>query len=342
MQIVRCDDSHHKQWNEFVDRTPEASFYHRFEWRSLNRRCFGHESSYLAAVADDRVVGVFPVVRLKSWLFGHVACSLPFVNYGGPCAISPEIETALLQEAGRVAAEWGVDYVEIRSRKHLGDAYATSTHKVSLTVDLTQGHDAVWKAFKTAHRQDIRGGYKKGFTAKLGGAELLDDLYSVLSEAWRDLGTPLYRKQYLEDVTATFRNLVRLCVVYHDGEAAAASFQAYDNGTAEGLWLGSRAKYRQQYAGYVLYWEILKDASLQGCQRFHLGRSTANSGTEAFKKKWNAHTTQLYWHYVLRGRRGIPRQDVNNPKYKLAIKAWRKLPVPVANAIGPIFARNIP
>jgi FemAB-related protein (PEP-CTERM system-associated) len=342
MQILRCDDAHRKPWNDFVQRSPEASFYHRFEWQYVNRRCFGHDSCYLAAIEDDRVVGVFPLVHLRSRLFGNIACSLPFVNYGGPCGENADIERELIREAARIAGEWGVDYLEMRSRKLLGPEYPTSTHKVSLTVDLADGHDALWKSFKTAHRQDIRGGYKKGFTAKLGGFELLDDLFSVLSEAWRDLGTPVYSKRYLETVSATFGDLLRWCVVYCDHEAVAASLQAYDRGTAEGLWLGSRAKYRHQHAGYVLYWEILKDASLQGCQRFHLGRSTINSGAEAFKKKWNARPTPLYWHYILRTRRDVPQLNVNNPKYRLAIGLWRRLPVSLANVIGPPLARNIP
>ena len=76
--------------------------------------------------------------------------------------------------------------------------------------------------------------------------------------------------------------------------------------TAEGLWLGARGKFRRQYAGYVLYWELIKNACERGLKRFHLGRSTTQSGGEVFKKKWNAYPTQLYWQYVLRTRRDIP------------------------------------
>lgn len=211
-----------------------------------------------------------------------------------------------------------------------------------MTVDLSSGVDGMWKGFRTAHRQDIRGGYKKGFAARLGGFELFDDLFSILAEAWRNLGTPLYSKKYLETVSAMFPGQVRLCVVYLEGEAVAGSFQAYDRGTAEGLWLGSRARQRHQYAGYVLYWEILKDAFEHGCRKFHLGRSTVNSGAETFKKKWNALPTQLYWQYILRTRSDIPQVNVNNPKYKVAMNIWRRLPVPVTTRVGPLLAKNIP
>ena len=79
-----------------------------------------------------------------------------------------------------------------------------------------------------------------------------------------------------------------------------------------------------------------------GCRHFHLGRSTAQSGSEQFKKKWNAYPTQLYWQYILRTRDSIPQLNVMNPKFRLAIATWRRLPLFITNAIGPRLARNIP
>src|SRR5262245_61326107 len=118
VKTVRCDESFKAAWNAFIE-AGNGSFYHRFEWRDINASSFGHRSAYLAALDGDRIVGVFPMVQVKSRLFGNIACSLPFVNYGGPAAVSADAEAALLAEAANVAAEWGVDYVEIRSRKNL-------------------------------------------------------------------------------------------------------------------------------------------------------------------------------------------------------------------------------
>jgi lipid II:glycine glycyltransferase (peptidoglycan interpeptide bridge formation enzyme) len=143
-------------------------------------------------------------------------------------------------------------------------------------------------------------------------------------------------------VARTFPDITRLCVVYAGQEPAAASLDMLAGETAEGLWLGSRAKFRRQYAGYVLYWELIKNACERGLKKFHLGRSKAQSGAEVFKKKWNAYPIQLYWQYVLRTRREIPQLNVDNPKYQLAIRAWQKLPVPVTQVIGPLIARSIP
>ncbi|HET7218511.1 MAG TPA: FemAB family XrtA/PEP-CTERM system-associated protein [Vicinamibacterales bacterium] len=341
MQIVQCDEQHRQEWNAFVRRSPRASLYHRYEWRNVNRQSFGYRSAYLAALVDGRIAGIFPFVQVKSSLFGNIACSLPFVNFGGPCGDSPEIEHALVEAAKPIVRDWRSDYLEIRT-PHQVDGLPTSEHKVSMTLDLVSDPEELWKNFKTGHRQDIRAAYKKGATVKVGRADLIDDFYAVLSESWRDLGTPIYSRRFLDNIARAFPDEIRVTVVYSDGEPAATAFDLMSGEHAEGLWLGSRGKFRKQNVGYVLYWELIKDACERGVKTFHLGRSTVQSGGETFKKKWNAYQTQLFWQYVMRNDAPLPQLNVSNPKYRFAIRAWQQLPVSVAQMIGPFIARSIP
>jgi FemAB-related protein (PEP-CTERM system-associated) len=343
LEIIKCDRSHDVEWNAFVEACPRASFYHRAEWRDINERELGHRTCYLAARAGGRLVGVFPIVQVKSRLFGNIACSMPFVNYGGPAGVDDATESALLEVAATVADDWNVDFLEIRSNRQLGDQYQCSSHKVSMTVELDPDPDKVFNAFKSDHRKDIRRAYKNGYTARFGTFELFDEFFDILCESWRDLGTPIYSKSYLRSVVTTFPTSTRIGIVYAgDGTPAACAFMGHQAGTVEGMWLGTRAQYRRQLVGYVLYWELIKDACVQGHRRFHLGRSTADSGSEQFKRKWNASPTQLYWHYLLRGRSAMPQLNVTNRKYHLAMATWRRLPVHVTQRIGPFIARCIP
>ncbi len=342
MQIIRCDASHDTMWNEFVHASPRASFYHRAEWRAINERCFGHQSALLGAFDGHRLVGVFPMVRLKSLLFGNIACSMPFVNYGGPCGENDNVEQLLLQAGSQVADEWGVDYLEIRSQRHLGDRYPSSDHKVSMTIALDPDPEVVLGRLKREQRAEIRRAGKNGFVTKFG-PELIEDFYAVLSASWREMGTPIFGIDYLRAVLAAFPEATRLCVVYDaEGRPAAGAFDGIHNRTVEGMWLGMRSEYRRQLVGYVLYWELIREACERGCQRFHLGRSSKDSGGEQFKKKWNAETLQLYWTYILRRRKDMPSLNPNNPKYQMAIKAWQKLPIQATQMIGPFIARSIP
>jgi FemAB-related protein (PEP-CTERM system-associated) len=342
IDIIEAGAAHDAEWNAFVAASPQAAFYHRAEWRRINEACFGHRTAYLAARQDGRIVGVLPLVQVKSLLFGNIACSLPFVNYGGPCGESEEIERQLMLKAEAVTDDWRVDYVEIRSRRHLGERYPASEHKVSMTIELDADPERLWTAFKSQHRNDIRRAQKHGFVAKFG-PDLLKDFYQVLSETWRDMGTPIYSMSYLKAIQDAFGDATRICVVYDaQGEPAAAAFDGLHNGIVEGMWLGARAAYRKQMVGYVLYWELIQNACTTGSRRFHLGRSSADSGGEQFKKKWNAASEPLFWHYMLKQRAQLPRLNVDNPRYRLAIRTWQKLPLPVTQVIGPRIARSIP
>jgi lipid II:glycine glycyltransferase (peptidoglycan interpeptide bridge formation enzyme) len=175
-----------------------------------------------------------------------------------------------------------------------------------------------------------------------GGPELLDDFYDVVAESWRNLGTPLYRKSYFASILTAFPELTRIFVTYAGAVPVAVAFNGYYRGTVEGMWAGTRAAFRALQPNYVLYWDMIKHACETGCHTYHLGRSTADSAAETFKRKWNSEAHPLYWQYFLPTGGALPALNVNNPKYKLAIAVWRRLPIRVTTLLGPHLANNIP
>jgi len=114
VKIITCTDADANRWDAFLEEAPGASFYHLFAWKGINERSFGHRCHYLAAVEGGDIVGVFPIVYINSRLFGKILCSMPFVNFGGPCALRPEGEKKLLVEAEDLVRRIGADYLEIR------------------------------------------------------------------------------------------------------------------------------------------------------------------------------------------------------------------------------------
>lgn len=342
MEIIYCSEDNSDAWDTFLQETENASFYHLFGWKKINEKSFGHKTFYLAALRDKYITGVFPLVSISSRLFGKILCSMPFVNFGGICALDREASEHLLREATSIVEVNGMDYLEMRELEKINNELPTSEHKVSLAIDLDPDPDRLWGAFRTKHRTEVRRAYKNGFTIRDGGRELLDDFYEILSEKWRGLGTPLYPKDYFGNIISRFPDYVRIFVVYLKGIPVAAAFNGYYKRTVEGMWAGSREEYKRLMPNHVLYWEMIKDACLRGYRTFHLGRSTVESGGESFKLKWNAYPRQLYWQYILGKKKEIPALNVDNPRFKLAIQAWKRLPIRLTNFIGPFISKNIP
>lgn len=340
-RIIQADAGLAGAWDAYVARHPHASFYHRFAWKALNEQVLGHRTFFLAAIRDDAIVGIFPLVLVASRLFGRILCSMPFVNYGGPCADDEPTQARLLQEAKAIADAVRSDYLEIRSL-HAVAELPTSLHKVSMTLTLNPDPEALFATFDGKHRKNIRRAYKNNFDVRIGGVEQLDAFYAVMAASWREHGTPVFAKSVFGSVARTFGQDARIFVAYQGALPVAAALTGYHNGVVEGLWAGSLSSFRAAQPNYVLYWEMIKHACETKQTIFHLGRSTTGSGAETFKSKWNADAKQLYWQYYLPQGGAMPRLNVDNPKYRLAISAWRRMPLRLTTLIGPLLANSIP
>ncbi|MET0026772.1 MAG: FemAB family XrtA/PEP-CTERM system-associated protein [Candidatus Thiodiazotropha sp.] len=340
--LIPHTTEHRRDWNHYLNEADGSNFYQRFEWQELNETHFGHKT-FSIAVGADKIEGILPLVLVRSRLFGKILCSMPFVNYGGTCFDSEEHERALLGKAMQLADQHGVDYLEMRSTRPSILDLPESTRKVSMTIPLDADSEKIWSGFKSKHRTNIRRVYKHDIQVKSGHAELLDDFYRVISHSWRDLGTPLYSKNYFKAILDHFpQEEIKIFVAYLGDQPICTAFNGYYKRTVEGMWMGTVQQYRQLQPTYVLYWEMIKDSCDMGCLNYHLGRSTVDSTAEAFKKKWNAEQKQLYWQYYMPDGGAMPELNVDNAKYKLAIDMWRRLPLPVAGLLGPWISRSIP
>lgn len=334
--------AHEAEWNAFLQQHPQGSFYHLFEWSRINQQALKNPSCNLIARDAGALCGVLPLTLVASPIFGRVLCSMPFVNYGGPVASNAAATSALVRAAQTHAQQLHADYLELRCASAIETDLPASLRKISMHIELAPDPDTLWNKFTSKHRTNIRRSQKNELEVRAGGIELLDTFYSVMEQSWRQLGTPFYARSYFETILKTLPEHTRIFVCARGPEPVAVAFNGYFNGTVEGLWAGGTALSRPLQANYVLYWEMIREACVRGCSRFHLGRSTADSGAEDFKKKWNATASQLYWYFHRPGGGEMPQLNVDNPKYKLAIQVWQKLPLWVTRLIGPPLARSIP
>lgn len=339
--ITECEDKQAREWDDLVAQA-QGSFYHLYAWKKLNRQALGHDSIYLQARTAGAIVGVLPLTIVSSRLFGRIVCSMPFVNFGGPCALDDATRALLAAHAKAIADRVNARYLELRCLEPVDTDMPVSTHKVSLTLALTPDPDVLWNAFSSKHRTTVRRSFKNGLSVRSGGLDLLPQFYALMLESWRNLGTPLYAPTYFRSLLETFADSSRIFVCYHNDTPIATALNGYYGGTAEGMWAGGTPAARNLQANYALYWEMIRDACERGCRVYHLGRSTAESGSEDFKKKWNATVTQLHWYFHSPKGAAMPELNVANPKYRLAIATWQRLPTWAARVAGPALARCIP
>ena len=331
------------EWDGYVCSHPHSTNYHRFSWKKVIEKSFGHKTLYISARDEEkRIRGVLPLVHMKSALFGNFLVSVPFFNYGGVLSDDEKAEEAIRHKTGQILGEIGADYVEFRQLQRPEGDLPSKEHKVTMVLELQRDADLQWKTFDSKLRNQIRKAMKSGLEIKIGGNELLEGFYDVFSRNMRDLGTPVYSKSFFKNVIAIFPNSTKIFSVFSRGEVVASGIATWFKDTLELPWASSNRDYRSLCPNNLLYWEVIRYAIEHGFRKFDFGRSTPDEGTYKFKEQWGARPVQLYWQYLMRDGGTLPELNPKNPKYRRAIDIWKKLPVRLTRILGPGIVKYIP
>lgn len=341
--ILVSADVSPEEWDLYVSAHPDASVYHQWAWRRVFESAFRHRTHYLAARdAAGHIVGVLPLVVFEHWLLGRFIVSLPFVNYGGVLASSIQAARALVEEAGERAAADALSHVELRHTSPQFHEFPRRTHKVAMTLVLKPSVDAAWDALDRKVRNQVRKAEKSGLTSEVGGEALLPEFYAVFAENMRDLGTPVYPRQWFAEILRRFPEQAGVVVVHDGARPVAGAITLTYRSRVEVPSAGSLRSHRVMCPNMLLYWRIMQHAIAQGHGVLDFGRSTPDEGTFKFKEQWGAVPGPLTWEYLLLSRRQLPDRSPKNARFRPAIEAWKRLPLAVANRVGPTVVRYLP
>lgn len=328
------------QWDAFVREREGGTHFHLFGWRRVVERVFRHRCIHLAAEEQSgRLVGVLPLVRVKSAVFGHYLVSMPFVNYGGPLG-DPEAVRGLADHAVGLARQSRVDLLELRSgvRRDLG---LTGSHrKITVLLDLPPDPELLWRRFRSKVRSQIRRAEKEGVRMRFG-LDQIEPFFAVFSRHMRDLGTPTQPLRFFEAIAEEFPDDVWFgCAYLRDRPVAGGCGFAWAR-EFEMTWASSLKRYNRLAPNMLLYWSFMQRAIAKGVRVFNFGRCSPGGGTHRFKSQWGGVDEPLCWYrYSLSRRTSTPSPD--DPRYRWGPRIWRCLPLRAANALGPHIVRFIP
>lgn len=339
LQVTRFDGAG-EEWDAFTRGQAGWTQFHRFGWRNVFQRVMGHECPYLVARdADGKMTGVLPLVRVRSALFGHYLVSQPFVNYGGPLGSDAAIQ-ALTAEAARLADQGSVKLLELRSRRELPIDLPVSHRKVTVVLDLeADDPQKTFKKFEAKLRSQVRRPAKEGVTIRFG-ADQVRPFFKVFAEHMRDLGTPTQPERLFTELAAEFpEDMWTACAYLGDTPVAGGIGFRWGN-EFEMTWASSLHAHSRISPNMGLYWAFMEKCVQEGVSVFNFGRTTPGSGTHRFKLQWGGREEPLWWYQRSTGLAKTPSPD--DAAYAWGPRIWRKLPLPVANLIGPRVVRGIP
>jgi FemAB-related protein (PEP-CTERM system-associated) len=339
------DDPHEAaRIDAYVRTHPEGTPFHMSAWgRAVARGC-GHRAHCLVVeTGAGMLAGVLPLTELRSRLFGRALISNGFAVRGGPLADDDRAARALVDAAWSMAEARDMPSVELRGPVPDSPHWLVSDDKyANFSRALTDSDEAELLAIPKRQRAEIRRSFGFDLDVETGRDEAARAAhYAVYAESVRNLGTPVFPRALFAAMLDEFGEDADIMVVRHQGVAIAAVLTLYHNGVAMPYWGGGTGAARTWRANDRMYYELMKHARAKGCTHFDFGRSKPGTGAYSFKKNWGFEPRPLI--YAVRTADGAAPREINplNPKYRLRIAAWQKLPLWVANRIGPVIARGL-
>lgn len=330
-----------QQWDSFLKKQ-SASGYHHSAWLNVIKKSFGHDSKVLVALDNNKnILGGIPLTFFSSKIFGTFAVSVPFVNYGGVVSNYFNIAKSLIQKAQTLCDEQHLSHIEIRTMQE-GLADNSLDKKVSMVLELPSTDEALEKQLGAKVRAQYKKAEEHVPTYKVGKLDLLDDFYNVFARNMRDLGTPVYSKNWFKDILCTPEIKSSILVVYMNRKPVSTGFLVGNNTTLEIPWASTIQSANGKNANMWMYRHILSYAIAEGYKFFDFGRSTMGAGTFKFKKQWGAKPYQHHWYYLLANETEKPELNPDNPKFKIFIFMWKLMPIWLTKIIGPHIIKNIP
>ncbi|WP_321532675.1 FemAB family XrtA/PEP-CTERM system-associated protein [uncultured Desulfuromonas sp.] len=338
MQIRRATSADRQRWDTYVAGHPEGTPYQFWAWQQAVEKAYGYHHQYLVAEEETEICGILPLIDFRLPWRSSRLISLPFCDAGGVLTRDPDVAAALIERAENFANG------QLRAILPQKPDQTNQTNKVRMVLELPDSSAALLDGMKSKLRSQVKKPQRDGLTARLGRQELVDAFYSVFSENMRDLGSPVHSRRWIDAVVEAYGDNCRVGTVYTpQGEIAAAGIILLHPGLVVIPWASARRQFNTMNPNMLLYWSFLSFACDRGYPRFDFGRSTPQEGTYRFKKQWGATPQPLYWYDLCADHveKSAPVTSGTSPLRHWVTSLWQKLPLPVANTLGPELRKYI-
>ncbi|MBF9002158.1 FemAB family PEP-CTERM system-associated protein [Vibrio sp. CAIM 722] len=332
----------YERWDQYVDNHQDGSFFHLSGWIRVITQVFRHKSRYLMATRNSEIVGVLPLVEQKSFLFGHALISTPFCVYGGVLADNDDIRHQLEASAYELGCQLNVDYVELRDRylRESKSPWQVHCHHSTFSCEIEDTPEQILTSIKRKQRAVVRHSLKNELS--WDNHDDPDLCYDVYAESVRNLGTPVFNKKLFSTLKETFGDRCKTLIIRDkDNNPVSSVLSFYYKDGVLPYYGGGKFEARALKSYDYMYYQLMCLAQEKGKTHFDFGRSKNDSGSYNYKKNWGMQEEELHYKIALVKSESMPNLSPNNPKYKLFIDLWKRMPLSISRAIGPNLSKYL-
>ena len=319
-----------------------GSVFQRPLWLSAIAEGTGNPAYGIVVERGTTLSGWLPLTLVHSPLFGRALVSSGFGVGGGMLVLRQRDIDLLAQAASELAQRLCVPSIELRHAVAPCDWDTIEGKHVNFARDLAEDDEAQLLAIPRKARAEVRKGLANDLTVTVGSSEQERAAhYAVYAESVHNLGTPVFPRSLFDAVLDRFGDDADILTVSYGGRPTASVLSIYHDATVMPFWGGGTFAARNLRANERMYYELMLHARRKGCTRFDFGRSKTGSGPFSFKKNWGFEPEPLiYRSWSAPGSEG---RNIDPPDagYSAKIELWKRLPLTLANRIGPAIARGL-
>lgn len=339
LEIRELHEEDYSRWDAFVKQCPEATFFHRSGWKTVLEQAFGHRTYFLFAQRAGVIEGVLPLGHVRSLLFGNSLISVPFCVYGGVAASTDAARAALTKAGVELAEKLRVDYLECRYQNVQNQEWPRKDLYVTFRKAIDADPEKNLAAIPRKQRAVIRKALESELVSVIDPD--VERFFFAYSASVRNLGTPVFARQYFQILKAVFGEACEVLTVEAAGRVVASVMSFYFRDEVLPYYGGGTFEARQFGANDFMYWKLMCHAAEQGCRVFDYGRSKQGTGSYNFKRHWGFEPAPLHYEFHLVKAQELPDVNPLNPKYQFFIKAWQRLPLGLSQWIGPLISKYL-
>lgn len=344
-EVDLADRSERVRLEGYVAGHPQGTAFHRPAWLLAVARGTGNRAIALVAERGGALAGYLPLTEAHSPLFGRVLVSSGFAVGGGILAEDERASQALIAGLEELAGRRSCPAAELRGGllPSAGQGWTVrhDTH-CGFVAPLAKDDEAQLGWIPRKQRAEVRKGLATELEVAIGTtAGDRTAHYAVYAQSVRNLGTPVFPRALFDAVLDGFGDDADILTIHHHGKPVASVLSLYHKGAVMPYWGGGTWDARRLRANDRMYYELMRHARRRGCSRFDFGRSKTGSGAADFKKNWGFAAEPLgYASWTAAGAQARD-ADPTSARHAARIALWKRLPLALANRIGPHIARGL-
>ena len=341
MDVVLVEQKNRKDWDQFVDESPGVIAWHGYRWADILAKHYGAEFYPFAVYDGSKICGILPLYRIHTFSSGDALISIPHFVAGGIVAEREEVQKALLNKAIALSKELNIPKITLKQyRLKLQGPLVTDENYYNCELTLSQDIDCVWRSISEKNRQKIQEARQSDAKLEYPSTDVAA-FYRLLLRDQHAAGVPCVSQAWVNDLFAT--GAYEIALLRHKRELVAATMVKKFRDTVSFPFscLRDQSDHIQPFA-YSLYWQLITALATEGIRICHSGRIPRTDAAFGYRLGWGGTKYSYYYQYYgvedskteFSSKRGRKRAFVES--------AWKRLPVVMARAIGPLVVKQFP